>query len=70
MRRILLDLDPHGYEDWPLGHGDTWDTRVHDMDVLWETLLFRHLITWTDYRSDFEEKPLRVKSERERSQEV
>ena len=70
MRRVLFDLDPRGYEDYPLDHGGTWDTRVHDMDALWQTLLFRHLITWTDYQSKFEEKPRRVKAERELSQEV
>ena len=70
MGRILLDLDPRGYEDSSLGHSTIWDTRVHDLDVLWETLLFRHLKTWTDYHSDFEESPLRVKPERAPSQEV
>ena len=71
MRRILFDLDPRGYEDCPLDRGNTWDTRVHDIDVLWETLLFRHLIQWTDYRSDFQKgKQLQVKADREPSQEV
>ena len=70
MRRILTDLDPRGYENYPIGHGDTWDTRVHDMDALWETLLFRDLVTWADYRSNFEDKPRRVRAEREPSPEI
>lgn len=74
MRRVLSDLDPHGYEDSPLDSGNKWDTRVHDMEDLWETPLFRHLRKWADYHSAFVEKPQRVKarreSEREPSQEV
>jgi hypothetical protein len=70
VKKILYDLDPGGYEDDPLDDGDTWDTRVHDMIVLWETRLFRDLITWTDYHSNFEERPGRVKAQRELSPEV